>query len=363
MLVNSIEGNPQRNRLPPGVGDAHLEAAVRASGYPLQQRVVAKLGDDYWTQEEWAYVDWTTRTQRTLDLLIQRPFWSDDPNRFRVRPTLVLLIECKQSELPFVFFLQTRQGYSPPPTFAGLKSLSVVVTTDDDRSRWHVEPAEALGLREHRFLLEPPRSASLTKAVRKGSEIQMSGDQAYNSLILPLMSAASHFVRTAHPVETAFYFELSMVVRLAVVDAPMVAVRVTPQGEEFELRPWVRLLRHEPAEPQQQRRNETVAWIDVVHADFLTEYLERHVVPFMEELAVAAHRHHEELATGKGFARGMGADSWSNLERRLRPRTFSLDMPESIPRRGLSEDVGEWIRMGGEWIRGRYRIWRATGRR
>jgi hypothetical protein len=271
---------------------------------------------------------------------------------------LTLLIECKQSPLPYVFFLSQGSVVPEVPLVVGLRSPEIVVTTDDDHSTWHPKVLHALGQDLGPFVVDPPTCATLSKCVRKGSEISLSGEESYNSVVLPLMSASSHYERVARPPDTAFYFELSLALAVAVLDAPMVGVSLTENGSSLSLVPWVRLVRHEPS-----REASMHGWfgrlgaIDFVHAEFVETYLRDHAEPLADEVGRAAQRHHEELATGRGFAVGLGADSWTDFEARLRPRTFSVPPPVRVLPEGLSRLV---VRQAREWAVGRYKIWLAT---
>src|SRR5688572_11423886 len=98
--MQQLNGNPETNNLMNGVTDTQLEAAVRASGYPLQRVVAEQLLRTFEVTEEWGYVDRESSDRRALDVFGYK----------RLRDTaalwvsLALLVECKRSDLPFVFF-------------------------------------------------------------------------------------------------------------------------------------------------------------------------------------------------------------------------------------------------------------------
>src|SRR5512141_1401562 len=98
--------NPLSNCLNQGVTEEQVVAAVTKSGYPLQTFVGDLLRsrryvpeEPFYVQEEWSYIDPDDRKLRSLDLLAELRLhgWNPQP---RVRPSLSLLIECKQSTLP-----------------------------------------------------------------------------------------------------------------------------------------------------------------------------------------------------------------------------------------------------------------------
>jgi hypothetical protein len=331
--VSSDSPNDAVPPLPGGVTFEQLRQAVDKSGYPLQTVVAKKIGADFLLQPEWGFLDRTTEEMRAIDLLATRELYDlKKSNVKRVRPRLVLVIECKKSELPYVFFRSDYRIEGNFPHVAGLHSSDITFTTDDDPSRW-IEPIRnALGLERHPFIVGPEGCMTLSKCTRKGgSDIVLSGTVAYQGMVMPIRSAVEHFRVSAQPRPTFRYFEANLVVGLAILDAPMISATVGDRGESIlERINWQRLWRHEPipGDPGNlgHRYGESSA-IDIVHIDFLSEYLQDHLMPFAKEFAEKALRHDMELATGKGFASGMEADSWTDLEARLRPRP-ALDLPK-----------------------------------
>lgn len=140
---------------------------------------------------------------------------------------------------------------------------------------------------------------------------------------MPIRSAVEHSRIGAQPRTTHRYFDANLLVGLAVLDAPMISATVNDQGESvLERVKWQRLWRHEPLPGAYlERKYGESSAIDIVHIDFLSEYMQDHLMPFAEEFAKRVLRHDEELATGIAFASGMEADSYTDLETRLRTRT------------------------------------------
>src|SRR6266702_177007 len=115
--------NPADNTLRAGIEPATLADAVRRSGYPLQTRVSGQLRRHFRTViEEWSYLDRDTEDLRALDIWAYRPFLNVGEGTTALRTGLVLLVECKQSELPYVFFRSSAPlAQYPFPTLAGLR--------------------------------------------------------------------------------------------------------------------------------------------------------------------------------------------------------------------------------------------------
>jgi hypothetical protein len=126
--------NPNANKHPAEISDQLVLEAVERSGYPLQIIVADELRRrKFQVRQEWAFVDQDTEQTRAIDLLAQRDLYSFG-EELRVRPSLALVVECKQSELPYVFFLTGTKARSGDfPHFAGLRKYEVAVTSDDTR--------------------------------------------------------------------------------------------------------------------------------------------------------------------------------------------------------------------------------------
>jgi len=320
--------NPPTNQLRPGIEEIQIKNAVEQSGYPLQTHVADILrstpgpkAEGFYVQEEWSYVDRDTSELRSADLHASVRLYDWDPQP-RVRPELNLLIECKQSQLPYVFFLgRGRLRLLGFPAVAGLRQDKVVVTSDDDPSSWTYSIIHALDLHDDPFQREPPFCHTLSKCVRKGAEIELSGSDAYNGLVLPLIKAVHHFKGSQSPVETAWYFDSHLTLGVGVIDAPMIATTVDGAAPVLSAVPWVRVLRHEYHQEADRFERDQLWVVDVVHRDYFAKYLTEWVLPFAQRFGERVLRHATELATGEGFVKGMGADSWSNIETRLEARS------------------------------------------
>jgi hypothetical protein len=314
--------NTPDNKLGPGIIDEQISEAVRKSGYPLQTVIASSLGIDFFVQEEWSFLDDESGSRRSLDIWACRGLSElQSGEQPLVRPTLDLLIECKQSDLPFVFFASaTRPRLGHFPYFAGLFQYEIVVSTNDDRSTWRKTIVDALGVQDHPFMRDAVESCtSMSRCVRKGSELELSGTDAYQNVVLPLVKALRYFEKQQQPPKTAQYFDCHIPLAIAVIDAPMVTARAVGNVNILTLTPWVRVVRNEAVEADHSMDRVQSFGVDVVHRSFFDTYLQQHAIPFAREFARLAQKHHIELATGGGFVSGMRADSL-NIEPRLRPK-------------------------------------------
>jgi hypothetical protein len=339
--MNQSSDNPSTNVLGPGIDEMQVKSAIEQSGYPLQSHVADALrttkapnGQSFHVSEEWSYVDRDTGDLRSIDLhgTARLHTWNPQP---RIRPTLNLLIECKHSQLPFIFFMgRGKAAFSDYPSLAGLKRDKVVIKTDDDPSSWTLPVILALGLRDDIFYTQPPFCHTFSKCVRRGSEIELSGSEAYNGLVLPLVKAVQHFKRSRSPADTAFYFDCGLTLGVGVVEAPMIAGVVENGITQLIAQPWVRVIRHEHHQDAERFERDQYCVVDVVHKDFFATYLTASLLPFAQRFAERVLRHPTELATGEGFVAGMGSNPWSDIESRLTPRSEA--QPPEIERPRLS---------------------------
>lgn len=318
--MKESEINPKTNTLGQGIEQEKLEKAIASSGYPLQIVVANLLSSNFYVQNEWSFTDADSKETRTIDLFAEKHLYDFNGPQPRVRPSLNLIIECKQSELPHVFFLSHNTPRVPQfPVFAGLASDEIVITSDDDPSSWHFSVLDTLELHNHPFLITNPEfSSTFSKCVRKGKGLELSGSQPYQGLVFPIIKAVSHFKKIETPPSTAMYFDCHLTIGIGVLDSPMIGVRVNEAGHETILLPWVRVLRHQTPEKGEgkQHRINTFA-IDVIHKDFLQTYISDYLMPFAEYFSELTLKHQEVLASNKGFVSGMGKNCWTDIEKRL----------------------------------------------
>jgi len=320
--MKEVTDNPSTNKLPPGLTYEDIDAAVSKSGYPLQTVITNLLRPDFFVEEEWSYLDEDTNELRAMDIVARKLLWDIYENQPRVRPELNLLVECKKSELPYVFFLsQSKPLTGDYPLIAGLFNSELCLTTDDDLSTWRLPIIEVLDLLSHSFITEEPICCNtFTKCVRQGSSVELTGADLYLGTVLPLIKAMRYFERKEKPPKTAYYFDCHLIIGIGVLDAPMVGAHMGNESHDLVLLPWVRLFRHRTEEHQDSHKSrDRIYAIDIVHKDFFQDYINKHLLPFTNEFSKLIIKHQEVLADGRGFIRGMHENSWTQLEQRLEP--------------------------------------------
>ncbi len=311
---NELE-NPLRNALGVGLTLEKVETAIAKSGYPLQTHVAHILRNyGFRVSPEWSFIDRDSHDLRSMDLRASLRLY-ELGDQTRARPALDLLIECKQSELPFIFFTgETLPWSARLPFVVGLKQDKFSVSTDRIGGSFTTDLQSAISLQSHRFNNTAPIAYTMSKCQRKGSDVILSGEEAYSGIVLPLVKALHHLKVAEAPPTTAHYFDVHYAVALAVLDAPMLKF----ENGSATMAPWVRLLRHEAGDSRlgKNDRGITVA-VDLVHREFLDTYLRDHLIPAGQDFAAKVLRHPQEVADCEGHLNGDERFFTDNYEARL----------------------------------------------
>jgi hypothetical protein len=317
---------PPYGALSEGITGPALLEAIKKSGYPFQAEVVDVLSSELsrqdikaTLQEEWPYVDSDGNTPRSLDIYAQMSVPTEEvregkngTTRGRIRVAIDLLVECKQSSYPFVFFL--RNGPFIPkarhPEIVGLphEKLRIFSPSDSLNDFSFMMPIhDVLGSFDLSFCSVPtPFAVSFAKAMRKGSRLELTGEETYRSITLPLMKAADHLKlqykpnpKTSHTGRPRHY-SMHFVVCVAVVRAPMIGTFLSNGKNHLISLPWVRSARMDPADPDHWPESNRTRYFDVVHIDYFSSYLQ-HIVRDLTELARRAKKIDGPMADGYGF--------------------------------------------------------------
>lgn len=338
--MKEYSNNPSTNILGSGISKSDVDHAINKSGYPLQTIVANLLRKEFQIEEEWSFIDSKTKEIRAIDIMAEKPLYDYMVEHPTVRPTLNLIIECKQSELPYVFFFSAENRHTNYyPVISGLFKKDITLSTNDDNSTWSFSLRSAFGLDDHQFLHQVPSSMTFSKCVRKGKDIVLSGADGYHNLVLPIITSMHHFDDAVKPPKTALYFDAHLTFGIGVVDSPMIGVTVKDSGHEQEMIPWVRVFRHESYEHENWWERKKLFAIDIVHKDFVNEFVSKNLLPFAREFAQKILKHQEIVVSGKGFAKGLGQNSQEKIEERLEKRKFgkSKILPNIFSRKDENE--------------------------
>ena len=293
--MNETGNNPALNRLQAGVGAEELEKAVRLAGYLLQRVATELLGDSFNIAEEWGFRDRETNAHRSLDLFDFR----NVRNSNRLRVYAALLVECKRSDLPFVFFeAAARRIPSDLPRVAGLRGRKPEV---HERGGGLQIPTIAtfLSLRDCAFVSGgSPMCSSFTKTERKGKKLNLSGSVPYHQVVMPLASATEPFAKLYNSIGSDSVVSACLAHPLCIVDGPMVLTKGGPKSTHLELCPWVRIILQEAS-----REQHGGFWhhyvVDFVHRGYVSAFIDQHLLPFARQFADRAFSIEKLLANMK----------------------------------------------------------------
>ena len=279
--MHEAANNPSLNRLQPGVTVEDLEEAVRLSGYPLQRVAAELLVDNFDVTEEWGFRDRETNDHRSLDLFAFR----EVATTAHLRLGAVLLVECKKSELPFVFFEAAAPRIpSDFPRIAGLRGQKPQLYSLDGVYQTPTIAA-FLRLQDLAFVSDgPPMCSSFTKSERKGKKLDLSGSVPFNKVVKPLASATEHFARLWTRVGSPTVVFACMVHPICIVDGPMVLAQGEPRSSNLQLCPWVRISLQEAVSEQDDGFSRHYV-VDFVHREYVSAFISNHFLPFVEQFA------------------------------------------------------------------------------
>ncbi|MCX4434495.1 hypothetical protein [Streptomyces mirabilis] len=319
---------PPFAQLRAGLTGKDLYDVISRSGYPFQATVadtlrsaIAEHSKGALIQEEWGYVDTESGQTRAVDILAEVPLGSRKERNplLGARPTLSLILECKQSDLPYVFFMRN----NPPASvidflqIAGTESARMRVFSANEEGApgfsYYMTLHDVFGAWEFPFFEAPaPWAISLSKAVRK-PKADLTGEEAYRSITLPLMKAADH-LKAITKKSGGHRHVLRVIVCAAVVRAPMIGVHLHEGQPNLIAFPWFRVSHLEPAKGQSGEMGPTgtVKYFDVVHEDHLNDYINV-LMKSLNPLADRMDGHAQEILSGVGLC-GPGDNTWEDLK-------------------------------------------------
>ncbi|TXJ80009.1 hypothetical protein E2C11_11535 [Streptomyces lavendulae] len=320
----NTENVPEFAQLNNGMKSEELKDAISRSGYPFQATTAASLRkrlaehfNDVNIQEEWEYIDSETKQARSVDILADIGALNFDRrvSQFSAMPLfcrLNLVIECKQSENPYVFFLRDAPPEGAPSFPEMLGPIKEVVKVFERSEEGEISDRAAildvrdlLGFYEFDFVLPPlPYAVSLAKALRSKSKVEVTGEETYRALTYPLLKAVDHLKSTVQSGPQSGLQE-RFIVPIAVVRAPMIGSTFSPEGEQRLISlPWVRVSRLEPVRNTAAGKNggTLVRYYDVVHESYLDTYVDA-LAEAIIGISVRIMAHSEELRSGAGSSK------------------------------------------------------------
>jgi hypothetical protein len=329
--VDQHPDNPAENTLGAGVSDEDLLQAIEASGYSLQSvavDVILQALEEYadpreatapypalptHAQEEWSYVDSDSGDVRHIDAFISTDVTPPPLRSYAAVPSqptdflryhLDFLIECKQSDLPYIFFLRKCDA-GDVPRLLGLPHESLRVHEGHCEGPTSIYSVHrALGLTTIPFAGEPLTAISMSRASRRGKKLELSGEESFRSITLPLIKALAYYGELAAPTgEGRLHYDVRLAIPLVVLRAPMVGVHLIDGQPHMKAHPWVRLVRidPDPGKAWYGKFSQSAA-IDVVHVGYLPTYM-RHARETAVNVTNLMSRFAIPVLTGEAKAR------------------------------------------------------------
>jgi hypothetical protein len=300
--------------LPGGITEEGLRAGIATSGYPMQISVGAALADrDFFLREEFAFEDPDEGGRRTLDIVGERWEKTFESDRGSSEFGTISLIECKQSRHPLVLF----EAVNPPhlgqfPRLIGYPGQEMKVANEAGAKSWRIVPVlNFLGSLEEEFITEPPFASSLARATAKGKKVELSGEEIYRAITMPLVKAASAVRKywTTPRNNSEELWQLRMLFPIAVVDSPLVFVGRPASEPEIRAVNWARLgVRDLMTGRRDPWKQLGVQIVDVVHRDFLETYLDRYLLPFAAQIRERACGIHDQFLSQQVTIEGLDWD-------------------------------------------------------
>ena len=277
--MNKSEINPPKNKLHEGLNEEELIRSITTSGFPLQGVVANLLKSNYGVTEEWSYIDRDSEGLRSLDVFAFRKLTSSET----ITPYTVMLIECKSSVHPYVFFQNSVKRSFPFPTICGLRPVKIQQRVGRENTSQECKAANILGLDDTTFGKTPPICSAFTQAIAKGNKVHVSGTDPFNSIVMPLVKATDHAMSLYGTLPSNQDKKLfpTLILNICVIDAPMIVVGNPDNGQSVRLEPWVRILRQEAKPNRNYIRYEHYV-VDVVHRGYLKPFFNTRIEEFFD---------------------------------------------------------------------------------
>ncbi|MBI4901866.1 MAG: hypothetical protein HY829_15515 [Actinobacteria bacterium] len=269
------EGVFGENELRLGMTNEELLGAVGRSGYPFQAVVTELIEEQLQSSgnlavyEEWSYRDSDTDTIRQLDALVILNGKPREHGSQFVRTRLVLLVECKKSDNPYVFFTRDKVQYWN--ILEGFPSEWVTIHDYPRDFDYRMHVSDFFGLYDLPINCIP-HAVSIARAEWQQKKIVLSGEEFFRSLYHPLLKARDYFCEISRNNEDPLIRTITMVLPIAVLDAPMRVVVGGGERVQLEEAVGIRVTRLEPRDSF-DRMTDYRSYFDAVHVGALEDYL------------------------------------------------------------------------------------------
>jgi hypothetical protein len=268
--------------------DDEVVEALRQSGHLLEQEIAAGLETvGFATETNRAFADPEEGKSRELDVWATRTLYEDDERQLRV--FIQLLIECKSSRAPFVVLTRPLgKGYrrSPPQELSfPVPEYHTNVTNAAGRS-YRVVPAFFYLELDQQYWpwTDGRRGVAIIRLDRQKDKWAADNTGIFDSLVYPLAKAMlafrNHFNPTGRATPVPGHWKyVGLFLPVVVLDSRLYVVDGSSNAPQVEVVQHVRVQRE-----LRTKHLQGLFGIDVVHRDYLLDWVSRVVVPFGEHV-------------------------------------------------------------------------------
>jgi hypothetical protein len=279
------------------ISNEEILKILKTSGYPLEQEVASSLQKIEWSPVlNYAYTDVETDSSREIDVLCERSFWEIRHNQSlkakqeqvqhkkwvtieqKVRVNAELLVECKKTKSPLVFFCREKQAYDFFPSqsdnliqWSGVRSEIVVKPINElSVHSYSIGQFLRFGILSH-YSKAKEVSSQFCKIHKEGKKFKADHGEIYQSFVVPLVKAVE-WQKRLHPYRGTPYQDLFLYYPIIVAEGTL--LKVNPECNEIAETNHVELLRR-----YYSGKVTGCYRIDVVSKDYFSDFVEKIVTP------------------------------------------------------------------------------------
>lgn len=261
--------------------------ALEGSGFLFEQEIATVLeANGFHVETSWPYLDEETKKSRELDLRAVKNVAHIEDQKLQV--FVELLVECKDSETPFVFLERQknkREQQQQRPKAYVFPKKNYQVPTGSNAYR-EVRAFEHLGLGgSHYYFKEQNKATQFSKIVRKGSNWVANHEGIYDSLFLPVAKALEARIKALpKPTQTGDWRTVWLFFPIVALRDHLMAMSVSGHEKSLQNRGRITFVRNLDSD---LLKGEYL--VDFVTSTHLQSYLENDVGSFAEAVAGLAH--------------------------------------------------------------------------
>jgi len=277
---------------------------IKKSGYPFEQIVASCLEEVKWYPTlNYAFTDFETTVSREIDVLAEKHIWieslSKQQNQPLVRLNAELLIECKQTKSPLVFFCRPKQisdFFCTPNNeivqYSGIKS-EVVVKPRNERDTYSFTASQFLrfGKLSH-YSKSKEKATQFCKIYWKGKDLRADHAEVYQSFIVPLIKAVAYQKMLRRPKPTWRYFDMYLHYPIMIVKGDI--FKVDSECKSIEGVNHVELVRN-----YYSAKIGGTYHIDVVSESYFRKFVDDVLMPSIKTMEKEVRKRDKALAKGE----------------------------------------------------------------